>query len=175
MKYWVATILIFVLIYAYTSFAADTDIFTSGKAEKIDKFVSTAPIFLNCKSVLNVKLSDVKKLVKINKEYITKSANKYNKNKIDEFLTLQFDGLEIYGYLKSPSELWLIHVTITSHRWGILYGLIVGSDASRISQYLGTPVEQKKNMKIYYGESERVEFSTEGNRISKVELFYYMD
>ena len=90
-------------------------------------------------------------------------------------MTLQFDGLEIYGYLNSPNELSLIHVTITSPKWEILYGLNVGSYASRISQYLGSPIDEKKSIKSYCGESERVEFSTENNRISKVELFYYMD
>jgi hypothetical protein len=137
---------------------------------KIDKFIYEAPLFMKGKS-----LYEIRNIGKPNREFIENKPNSHDVKTIDTFITLQFDGLEIYGYLKSEDELWPIRVTITKPQWKILDALDVGAPISRIEKVLGPPKEREKNLRKYCGETECVFFYINKGRISKVEFYYYFD
>ncbi len=137
---------------------------------RIDKFVRDAPLFIKGKS-----LPDIRNIGKLKREFTEKKPNHHDPKVTNTFITLQFDGLEIYGYLKSREVLWPIHITITKPQWKILNGLEVGMPGSCIIKVLGPPNEQKKNVKEYCGETECVYFTEDNETISKVEFYYYFD
>jgi hypothetical protein len=140
------------------------------KMERIDKFVNEAPLFINSKS-----LSQLRHIGILKHESIEHSPNRYDSNKSDEFITLQFDGLTIYAYVKSNDEIWPIHITVTTPKWRILHGLNVGVSDSRITQILGYPTEENKHVRQYIGIKESIVFHIKKARISKIELLYYLD
>ena len=137
---------------------------------RIDKFVYEAPLFIKSKS-----LKEIKKIGKLKQELTDKQPNNHDATVTDTFITLRFDGLEIYGYLKSKETLCPIRITITKPQWKILNGLNVDTPSSRIIQILGQPNEEKKNIKKYCGETECVSFSEASGKITKIQFNYYLD
>jgi hypothetical protein len=136
----------------------------------IDRFVRTAPTFIQGKS-----LEDFRKIGDIHDEIIKTVPNPHVPTKTDEFRTLKFDGLEIYGLVHSPKEFWPIKLTVFSPRWKILNDLNVGSPAQLIYDALGNPTKQSDDLKQYCGETECVNFQIKGGVISKIVFNYYAD
>lgn len=136
----------------------------------IDKYISEAPLFIKGKS-----LHEIRNIGKFNREFRENKPNSHDANIINTFITLQFDGLEIYGLLKSQDEFWPIRVKITKSQWKILDDLNVGEPISRIYKVLGYPKERGKNLRKYCGETDCISFFINKGVISKVEFYYYVD
>jgi hypothetical protein len=167
----------YIIIITFLIFISVSSLFASGPKDncfnretKIDKFVCNALLFIKGKS-----LHEIRNIGKLNHEFTENKPNSHDAKIIDTFITLQFDGLEIYGYLKSQDELWPIRVTITKPHWKILDAIEVGVPISRISKVLGQPKEQGKNLRKYCGETDCVSFYINKGVISKVEFYYYVD
>jgi hypothetical protein len=136
----------------------------------IDSFVREAPLFIKDKSI-----EGLRKLGELKNEIVKKSSNPHDPTKTDEFRTLIFEGLEIYGFIHPPQKFWLIQIIITKPEWKILNDLNVGSPAERIIKVLGKPNKEFDNMRHYRGETESVTFYIKGNKIIKIVLDYYVD
>ena len=165
------SIIALVMVIMGHAFAADqiqTKLFE--RMAKIDQFVHDAPLFMKGKS-----LSELRKLGTLINERLDKSPSKYITDKIEEYITLQFDGLEIYGWVRSPEELAPIRITVTKSHWHILKGLDVGAPTEHILQTLDQPTKEMKNIFEYCGETECVRFYLAEGKISKVEFIYYAD
>ncbi len=167
-RFFTFTFLLTVLIAP--TFAAAEQPLNFQENARIDKFVHDAPLFIKGR-----KLQELKKIGKLKKQTVEKSVNPYDPKKIDEFWTLQFDGLDIYGYLHKSDELWPIHITITKPRWKLMHNLTIGTDYSRVVRVLGPPTKKNRGTIEYSGEADSVVFHFTGAKVSKIELFYYVD
>jgi len=154
----------------FNAFAEEGNSNAISKMERIDTFVKEAPLFINSKS-----LSQLRHIGILTHESVEHIPNRYDPNKIDDFITLQFDGLQIYAYVKSEDEIWPIHITVTTPQWQILNGLNVGVSDSRITQILGHSTEENQQVRQYTGIKESIVFHIKKARISKIELLYYLD
>ena len=138
--------------------------------ERIYRFVNEAPIFIKGKS-----LKQLREIGRLKNESVTRSTNKYNSKTIDEFVTMKFEGLEIYAFKKAPDSILPIKITITSSIWKIKNGLNVGSPNSLILKNLGRPTKEYNNIKEYCGINDCIIFYSDKESISKIELSYYLD
>ena len=136
----------------------------------IDRFVRSAPTFIQGKS-----LEDFRNISDVQDEIIDTSPNPHVPSKTDEFRTLKFDGLEIYGLVRSPKEFWPIKIIVSSPRWKILNNLNVGSRSELIYDALGNPTKQSDNLKQYCGETECVDFQVRNDVISTIIFNFYVD
>src|SRR5207249_10441382 len=118
----------------------------STRESKIDRFAWDGPLFLKDKS-----LPALRRLGQLKAETVEKAANRHNPAQTDEFRTLRFDGLEIYGFVRASQEFWPIHVTITNVHWKVLHGLDVGAPSERDLKVLGQPKEMTGNIMTYQG------------------------
>ena len=165
-----AAMSLMVLIQLAPLSAGAPPIHQSNENQEIDIFVDDAPVFMKGKS-----FQEIKNLGKLRHEAIDKIPNKHNPQNSDTFVTLQYDGLEIYGYLKTQNELWPIHIVVTKPQWKINDGLCVGAPVSLIEKVLGKPIEKEKNIVKYCGETDCIHFYISKEAISKVEFYYYFD
>jgi hypothetical protein len=136
----------------------------------IDKFVREAPVF-----IVDNSLQALRTIGLLKKETVKEVPNPHIPDKLEEFRTLTFDGLVLYGHMRSPEELSPIKITVTGTRWNILHDLNVGTPADGIEEILGPPTEKSDDLIIYRGETERVKFYIKGDTIKKIELIYYAD
>lgn len=160
----------FLIFFSVSSLSANgstDDCFN--KETKIDKFICNASL------IKGKSLREIRSIGKLNHEFTENKPNSHNANKIDTFITLQFDGLKIYGCLKSQNEVWPIRVIVTKPQWKISDGLEVGVPNARLTEVLGDPKEQGKNFKKYCGETDCVTFYIKNGAIVKVEFDYYVD
>jgi len=163
--------ILFVMLIASAQAVSNEDFeWMLSRQEIIDSFVRKAPLFIEEKS-----LEGLRKLGKLKNEIVKKTSNRHNPNKKDEFRTLIFKGLEIYGYVHSSQELWLIQIIITKSDWKILNDLNVGSPAERIFKVLGKPDKEIVNMRQYHGETETIRSYITSDKIKKIVLNYYFD
>jgi hypothetical protein len=162
------TLLIFIYVSPVIAGNPREDRFN--RETKIDKFIYEAPLFIKGKS-----LQEIRKIGKLRREFMENKPNSHDPKTINTFITLQFDGLEINGYLKSQDEFWPIQITITKPKWKILNAFDVGTPISRIYKILGHPKEQENNLIKYCGETECVTFFINKKTISKIEFHYYTD
>jgi len=160
----------FLFVVTVPIVSADSVDDQSTRESKIDRFAWDGPLFLKDKS-----LPALRRLGQLKAESVQKAANRHNPAQTDEFRTLRFDGLEIYGFVGASQELWPIHVTITDVHWKVLHGLDVGAPSERVLNVLGQPKEMTGNIMTYQGETERVDFHVSKNRITKIEFHYYLD
>jgi hypothetical protein len=137
---------------------------------RVDEFAWHGPLFIHSEL-----LESVRSLGPLLQEEIKTAPNQHDPSQLDEFRTLIFDGLELYGWV-APAELFKpIRVVVTTSQWQIRDDLDVGTSAARIEKALGPPTEAKGGMLRYEGETERVNFYVRGNEIAKVEFLYYLD
>lgn len=142
----------------------------SPQEAKIDQFAWDGPQFLKNKS-----FTAIRSLAPLKRDVVKKEKNRFVDGAVTEFHTLVFDGLEIYGYVRSPGELSLITVTVTNGQWHIAQGLNVGASANKVTEVLGTPNETTDNAIAYHGETEMVSFQLNKGRVSKIRFDYYAD
>jgi len=152
-----------------SAFAAEPYEAQFSRMEMIDKFVYEGPQFIGTKT-----LPELRKLGVLH-EKVEKSPNPHISDKVIEYRTLTFDGLEIYGDIPKPQKLAPIKVTVTSPKWKIQKGLSVGSPVTRITETLGRPNKTNDGSLEYCGETECVYFFTSNGKISKIEFRYYAD
>ena len=157
-------------IYIPSIFAGETAKNNCLGASKIDEYIFNAPIFMKGKT-----LSEIRNIGKLKREYSEKKQNPHDASLIDTFVTLQFEGLEIYGYLKKQDILWPIRIIITEPKWKISNGLDVGTPSLNILKLLGSPTLKTDNKIEYCGETDCVYFYEDKKIISKIEFHYYLD
>lgn len=146
---------------------------TSAAAERIDRFALEGPRFL--KDVTRIPLVELRKLAPVRSEQAKKAANLHDPVKVDEFRTLSFDGLEIYGFMGDQGELWPIRITVSSAAWDIADDLKVGSDAARVLEILGEPATRHPQAWLYQGVIQNVNFYLRQDKVEKIEFIYYLD
>ena len=137
---------------------------------RVDRFAWDGPSFIQDSS-----LERVRGLGKRLREEIRKVPNRHVAGQVDEYRTLVFDGLELYGRVTSAQEFWPVTVAVTSAKWKIRDDLNVGTSAARIQAVLGPPMEVKGNVLLYEGETERVKFYVDRGAIRRIEFLYYAD
>ena len=120
-------------------------------------------------------LQHVRGLSSLLKEKIEKAPNRHSPQQIDEYRTLTFEGLELYGRVTPTQEFQTITTVITSAKWKVRHDLNVGTNASRVETLLGPPLQRTNKVLRYQGESERVNFYVEKGIIKKVEFWDYVD
>jgi hypothetical protein len=141
------------------------------RLDRIDEFVWGGRLFLMDRPTLQ----HVRGLSSLLKEKIEKAPNRHSPQQIDEYQTLTFEGLELYGRVTPTQEFQTITTVITSAKWKVRNGLNVGTNASRIETLLGPPLQRTNKVLRYEGESERVNFYVEKGIIKKVEFWDYVD
>ena len=142
-------------------------------AARIDRFALEAPRFL--KDTTRVPLAELRKLGALRQETVKKAANAHDPVKIDTYHTLEFDGLEVYGYLGDQQELWPIRIVVSTDAWEIADDLSVGADSERLLAVLGEPGSHAPEAWLYQGGIQNVNFYLKKNRITKIEFIYYLD
>lgn len=147
--------------------------------EEIDKFATSAPLFIK-----DYSLAAIRHIGKIIKEETKKSPNLHDQTKINLEKIFYFDGLEINGLIvvdqSNPTEkdshtVLLRAVTVTDGKWKILDGLTVGTQVERLMLVLGTPHEDINGTIKYAGTTEEIQFFTKQNKIEKIQFIYYLD
>jgi len=141
------------------------------RLRRVDEFVWDGPLFMKGRRTLQ----QVRNLSRLLGEKVQKSPNPHVGGQIDEFRTLTFEGLELYGRVTPAQEFSPITAVITTPRWRIRNGLDVGSSAARVASVLGQPMQTTGAILEYQGESERVNFHVGNGIIKKIEFFYYAD
>jgi len=96
-------------------------------------------------------LQQIRTLSTLLSEKIEKAPNPHVAGQIDEFRTLTFVGLELYGLVTPTLEFWPITAVITTARWNVRDGLNVGASAVRIERVLGPPMEKTGAVLEYQG------------------------
>jgi hypothetical protein len=163
--------ILLIILYTPCAFSGGNGVKNSySKKYKIDEYVNKSPLFIVGKS-----LSQIKESGKLKGESIEKFSNRYNSKITDEFITLKFDGLEIYAYIKSPNKIWPIIITVTKHNWKMFNNLNVGAPKSLITQILSEPDEEKDNKIKYFGNNTCITYFVKDKIIDKIELLYYVD
>jgi hypothetical protein len=159
-----------------TSVAAEElppDTSAGASAERIDRFVLEGPRFL--KNVTRMPIAELRQLAPLRSEQAKKAANPHDPLKVDEFRTLSFEGLEIYGFMGDHGELWPVRITVTSAAWEIAEDLKVGSDAARVTDILGEPTTRGPEAWLYQGVIQNVNFFLRRDKIETIEFIYYLD
>ena len=140
---------------------------------RIDRFALEGPRFL--KSVTRIPIATLRALAPLRQEQVKKAANPHDPLKVDEFRTLTFDGLEIYGFMGDQGELWPVRISVSSPDWEIAEDLRVGSDAARVQTVLGEPTTSSTEARLYQGDIQNVNFFLRDGKIAKIEFIYYLD
>ena len=142
------------------------------RMEKIDKFVSNAPIFISTYSLKNLR-----KIGSLKKETSEKHPNPHVPSKTLEYINLEYEGLEIAGVIieEGSDHVTPIRITLSSPQWNVLYGLNVGTQILKIKEILGTPTDKGPNFLEYCGETDCVIFSHDKGKITAIQLNYYVD
>lgn len=136
----------------------------------VDQFVWEGAVF-----VKDTSLPALRNLPGLKSEVSTKERNRHYPEKVTEFKTFEYDGLQIYGYIMDSGSLGLIKVTVTKPQWKILHELNVGKEFRHVVQFLGAPDATEGQLMRYCGETECVEFETKGDAISKIRFLHYTD
>lgn len=138
---------------------------------QIDQFVWEGLPFLPKKTA-----SKLRQLGHIVRDVSNTETNAYFGDAIT-YKTITFsNGLEVYfRTFGSPPELQYIRITVTSSRWPVKDGLIVGSPRARILEKLGLPSEEGDGWISYSGETEQVTFALKSKRVSKIIFDFYTD
>ncbi len=141
------------------------------RLHRIDEFVWDGRLFMKGR----LSLQQVTALSTVLKQEIAQAPNRHLPGQINEYRTLVFEGLELYGLVTPTQEFWTITTVITSSKWKVRHGLGIGTSASRIENVLGPPMERANGVLRYEGESERVNFHVENGVITKLEFVHYVD
>ena len=141
------------------------------RLHRIDEFVWDGCLFMKGRQSLH----QVAALSTLLKEKIEQAPNRHVPGQINEYRTLTFDGLELYGLVKPNKEFRTITTVITSSKWKVRHRLDIGTNAGRIEKILGPPMTRENAVLRYEGESERVNFYVENGIIKKVEFLHYVD
>jgi hypothetical protein len=119
-------------------------------------------------------VASIRKLGPLKSQKITQQPDPYNSAEIEEYHTLQFDGLEIYGRVEiNHRDFRPVRVTVSGPSWKILHGLGVGTPAQRIEEVLGQPNDSGEGILKYNGEVDQVHFYVKNSTITKVVFIYY--
>lgn len=159
---------IFITGYAIANETADPIQARMERMELIDRFVYDGPLFLKDKS-----LPALRKLGRLQNEKMEKHPNRYIPGQAVEYITLTYDGLEIYGDVRERNRLAPILVVVTGSTWNIKHNLSVGAPMSRVIKALGEPINTNNHALRYCGETECVSFMVKDGKISKIEFDYY--
>jgi hypothetical protein len=136
----------------------------------IDRFVRSGPLFLS-----DTSLAAVRELGTLRSESVKRLVDPYDPLRVDEFRTLVFDGLEIYGLVDARQVVWPMRVTVTQPQWKIRDDLGVGTSVERLVAVLGAPAERTAEVLLYRGQAEYVNFFARGERIERIEFIYYAE
>ena len=138
---------------------------------QIDDFVSNGPTFLPGDS-----LEKVRALDRVVREVSTTEKNPHAEGEV-RYTKITFEhGLEIQlRTFGSPIQLQFIRVIITSSKWPIKDGLVVGTPVSRVIEVLGTPAKESSDWIEYSGVTQHVSFAVAKGRISKAVFDFYAD
>jgi hypothetical protein len=122
-------------------------------------------------------LADVRRLGKLIKQVVTEERNRHVDGQLDESRVLYFDGLvvQIYFPAKNYNNLQVTAVRISSAKWAVKDGLIVGSPWTMVKDKLGDPDEKTASSAKYCGESDCVIFSLRDDRVAKITWDLYHD
>ena len=145
----------------------------SANADRVDQFALEGPRFL--KNVTRMPIAELRQLAPLRGEEVKKAANPHDPLKVDEFRTLSFEGLEIYGFMGDQGELWPVRIAVTGAAWDIANDLKVGSDAARVTELLGEPTTRGPEAWLYQGAIQNVNFFLRRDKIEKIEFIYYLD
>ncbi|WP_243285852.1 hypothetical protein [Geothrix terrae] len=139
--------------------------------EQVDDWVTKATALFEGKS-----LADLRKLAKLKRE--TKSKRPFydgDSNSLQDYLTLEFDGLTIGGFPSKGSFL-IEEVSITSSAWPVLDGLVVGSDASVVPTIFGFSKRPLiAPQELFSGFVHSLVVHSAKGIITKVQFFYFFD
>jgi hypothetical protein len=141
------------------------------RLRRIDEFVWEGALFMKGHRTL----PQVRRLPTFRDEKIQKAANPHVNGQTDEYRTLRYEGLEVYGLVTPSLEFRPIRMSITTSRWKIRDGLVVGTSPARIARVLGPPTVHTGSVVQYQGETERVSFHVENGIITKIEFLHYAD
>jgi hypothetical protein len=125
---------------------------------RVDEFAWHAPLFIHSEL-----LEDLRSLGPLLHEDVATMPNTHDPNQLEEFRTLVFDGLELYGWVAPAGSFKPIRAVVTNSRWRIGDGLDVGTTAARIETVLGPLTEVSDSVFRYEGETERVNFHVHGD------------
>lgn len=136
---------------------------------KIDNFAYAGPKFLDKKMVSP---SYIRSLGKVTRE---KSTVKMQYDRRVKYSSLTYeDGLEIdFRTFGKPEQTQILWVRVTSSKWPIESGLIIGAAADRVVALLGEPDERSDERLAYSGESEHVEFRVRAGYVVEIRFNYY--
>ena len=110
------------------------------------------------------------------KEEVLTEPNPYSPSKLDEFRRLYFQGLTLYGRVvdwKHARLLQPIFVEITSPRWVLAKGILVGVPAPQVQHSLGVATSIKRDSLLYQGETDSLEFHLKDGRVTSISIFFY--
>jgi hypothetical protein len=134
----------------------------------IDTFVWYALPDLKDKS-----LATARKLGKVIREDVEYRDSEYAPGQKLEIRSLQFDGLQIDGWVDEQKKLRINTVKVTHPRWRVRDGLGVGASIQQLDRILGYPDKRTGDVLQYSGETETAEFTVRHGRIVQVLLIHY--
>ena len=141
------------------------------RLSRIDRFAWDGPKFLP-----NSSLEDLRKLDGIESETSKTEPNPYGEGFI-RYTNIRFKhGLEVnVRTFGSPEQMQYIRVIISSPRWSMQHGLVVGAPIEKVVSLFGPPDKRDTDWISYAGETEEVVFSTKRGKIMSVVIDRYAD
>jgi hypothetical protein len=167
----ILTILFLILGVWVSAYSADKDAEAMlAKWAYIGRFTVEGPLFLKKQETLE----SIRKLGPLKSQKITQQPDPYRPAQLEEYHTLQFDGLEIYGRVEiNRRDFRPVRVTVYAPEWKILHGLGVGTPSQRIEEILGQPNDRGPGLLKYNGEVDQVHFHVRNGAITKVVFIYF--
>lgn len=167
------TLLLCLMLHAGGVHAGDPDASSAAKLaemQRVDDFVWEGPLFLK-----DTSFSSLRSLPTFKKEIDEKKPSRHDPKFINHFKTFEYDGLTVYGVVRSTGALNPITVTVTTPAWRIRDELHVGAPISRVAALLGKPFKKDGDGQEYCGELECVRFQTKGETVTEVKFIHYYD
>jgi hypothetical protein len=140
------------------------------RMHQIDEFVWEAGRFLDGKSIKQISSLGI-----VLEEKIEHEPNPHNSSITDEFRKIRFEGLETYGWMRTPEEYSPIYIRISSSGWKLPKYLTVGVASDKVYDTLGQPNKKDDDKLEYWGETEHVTFHLDAGRVIRISLDYYLD
>lgn len=102
--------------------------------------------------------------------------NKYDTNYQDTMINLSYTGLDLKIYAVSYDKRQLIEsILLKSPAYPLLYGLVPGTAASKVTNTLGSPEEETENAFVYRIEGSTLAFILTNQAVREIHLVYYID
>ena len=119
-------------------------------------------------------LSEFRIIAPLLGEKASRAQNPHVPSQIDDYRTLRFRGLTVYGRVEDE-DLIPVTATVTTRDWKLAKGLNIGTELTDVFVHLGPATERKDGVYDYCGESDCIQFVESHGHISEIRLKFYMD